>query len=193
MEHSIRSLAKRLIYDLLDRRERHYYGWWLIAQIPCLFGDMLRARYCAKRFKRAGRNLRVLAGTRFRSMERIEVGNNVSIGFDNFIQAFGGLIIGDNVLLGPGVKIWTVNHGYDLRDKLICEQAQVKKPVRIGDDVWIGANTSINPGVDLPDGCVVAAGSVVNKKVYKQYSIIAGNPGRIIGFRGSRIVEGGNK
>ncbi|HDM78926.1 MAG TPA: acyltransferase, partial [Deltaproteobacteria bacterium] len=81
------------------------------------------------------------------------------------------------------VKIWTANHGYHLRDKLIYEQAQVKKPVHIGNDVWIGSNVFISPGVEVPNGCVVAAGSVVNSKHYKPYSILAGNPARVIGFR----------
>lgn len=182
-DYSLKQILKRLFYDLADPFERQYYGLWLISQVPGLFGANLRGRYCAKRFKRAGKNLLVLPGCRFRSMENIEVGSNVTIGFDNFLQGLGGLVIGDNVLLGPGVKIWTVNHRYRNRDVLIRKQRQEKRSVLIGADVWIGANAFICPGVTLPMGCVVAAGAVVNIKNYKPYSIIAGNPARIIGFR----------
>ena len=55
--------------------------------------------------------------------------------------------------------------------------------VQIDDGVWIAANAFISPGVHLPEGVIVSAGSVVGKKAYKPYSVIAGNPARIIGFR----------
>lgn len=181
--HTFSKLLSRLHGDLKDKQERQYYGLWLVSQIPCAFGDMLRSRYCGKRFKKAGKNLRVQAGTRFRSMELLEVGDNVTIGYSNFLQALGGLIIGNNVLMGPSVKIWSVNHNYLDPDILIKKQGQIKKPVVIGNDVWIAANAFISPGVNLPDGCVVSAGCVVTVKSYKPNSIISGNPGRVIGYR----------
>ncbi|MFW5908729.1 MAG: acyltransferase [Desulfosalsimonas sp.] len=176
-------LLKRFYWDLLDRNERKYYGYWLISQVPCLFGNMLRGRYLSKRFKSAGKNLKVLAGARFRSMENLVVGDNVEIGFDNFIQALGGVTLGNDVMLAPGVKIWSVNHNYKERDMLIKKQGQRKAPVFIGNDVFIAANAFISPGVTLPDGVVVSAGAVVPVKKYPAYSIIAGNPARVIGHR----------
>ncbi|MDZ7833619.1 MAG: acyltransferase [Desulfobacterales bacterium] len=176
-------LLKRLCWDLLDRNERKYYGYWLISQVPCLFGNILRGRYVSKRLKSAGKNLKVLAGTRFRSMENLVVGDNVNIGFDNFIQALGGVTLGNDVMLAPGVKIWSVNHNYKERDTLIKKQGQRKAPVFIGNDVFIAANAFISPGVTLPDGVVVSAGAVVPVKKYPPYSILAGNPARVIGHR----------
>lgn len=176
-------LLKRFYWDLLDRHERKYYGYWLISQVPSLFGNMLRGRYLAKRFKAAGGNLQVYAGARFRSMENLTVGENVEIGYDNFIQALGGVTIGDNVMLAPGVKIWSVNHNYRQKSTLVRKQGQQKEPVRIGNDVWIASNAFISPGVKLPDGVVVATGSVVGVKRYPPYCIIAGNPARVIGHR----------
>lgn len=173
-EYSLFRLLKRLYWDLCNKIERQYYAYWLISQIPGLFGNQLRARFLSKRFKHAGKNLTVLAGARFRSMENLSVGYNVCIGNDNFIQALGGISIGNNVLLGPNVKIWSVNHVYQDRSSLICKQGQVKKPVIIGNDVWIASDVFITPGVHLPDGCVVAAGSVVTVKEYEPYCIIAG-------------------
>ncbi len=176
-------LVKRFYWDLLDREERKYYGYWFLSQIPGSFGNLARGRYLAKRFKSAGSNLRVYAGARFRSMENLVVGDNVEIGFDNFIQALGGVTLGDNVMLAPGVKIWSVNHNYRDGNTLIRDQEQTMSPVRIGNDVWISSNAFISPGVHLPDGVVVAAGAVVGVKKYPPYSIIAGNPARVLGFR----------
>lgn len=188
-EFTVRRILSRLHGDLADKFERQYYGLWLISQIPCAFGDMLRSRYCSKRFKKVGANLRVQAGTRFRSMELLEVGDNVTIGFDNFLQAHGGLKIGNNVLLGPGVKIWSVNHNYMDSNTLITEQGQTNEAVVIGNDVWLAANVFVTPGVFLPDGCVVYSGAVVAPKVYKPNSLIAGNPGRVIGYRKDAIIK----
>ncbi len=183
------SLLRRLYWDLLDPAERTYYGYWLIRQVPGMFGDMLRARYLAPRMKRAGANFRVMAGCRFRSIENLEVGDNVNIGFDNFLQARGGLRIGNNVSLAPGVKIWSTNHDYDDPDRPVEEQGHTHKPVEIGDNVFIAANAFILPGTTLAEGCIVSAGSVVGGKAYRPYSILAGNPARVIGYRGGRVVD----
>ncbi|HSH46059.1 MAG TPA: DapH/DapD/GlmU-related protein, partial [Longimicrobiales bacterium] len=179
-------LFRRLRWDLQDRYERQYYGYWLISQVPGLFGSMLRARYLGRRMKRAGSNLRVLAGCRFRSLENLEVGDNVSIGYDNFLQARGGLTIGNNVGLAPGVKIWSTNHDYDDPDAPVLEQTHTHKPVSIGDNVFIASNAFILPGTILPEGCIVSAGAVVGGKPYRPFSILAGNPARVIGYRGGR-------
>lgn len=111
--------------------------------------------------------------TRFRSIENLTVGNNALIGYDNFIQAFGGVTLGNNVMTGPGVKIWSVNHNYKKGNLLIQDQGQTKKEVVIDNGVWIASNAFILPGVHLPEGVVVSAGAVVTKKDYKPYSIIA--------------------
>lgn len=184
-------LLKRLKWDLQDPRERVYYGYWLISQIPGLFGNLLRARYMTRHMKEAGSNLRILAGCRFRSVEELKVGDNVSLGYDNFLQARGGLEIGDDVGTAPGVKIWTANHNYDDPDTPVGDQPETEKPVTIGDDVFIASNSFILPGAFLAEGCIVSAGSVVGGKAYRPYSILAGNPARVIGYRGDRGPNGG--
>jgi maltose O-acetyltransferase len=180
------SLLKRLKWDLQDRQERKYYGYWLLWEIPGIFGNLARARYLSRRMGAAGANLEVLAGCRFRSLERLVVGDNVHIGYDNFLQAHGGLTLGDNVRTGPGVKIWSVNHEYDDPDVPVAEQGLEEKPVVIGNNVFIASNAFIMPGVSLPEGCVVSAGAVVGAKSYRPFSILAGNPARVIGYRGGK-------
>lgn len=179
-------LLKRLRWDLSDRNERVYYAYWLIWQIPGIFGNLVRARYLAPKMKKAGSNLAVMAGCRFRSIQNLVVGENVSIGFDNFLQARGGLTIGNNVATAPGVKIWSVNHEYGDPDTAVVDQEQAHKPVVIGDNVFIASNAFILPGAVIPEGCIVSAGAVVGGKAYRPFSILAGNPARVIGYRGGR-------
>lgn len=183
------ALLRRLIWDLQDERERKYYGYWLISGVPGIFGNLLRARYLSSRMKKCGTPLLVLAGARFRSLENLEVGDNVSIGYDNFLQARGGLTLGNNVTLAPGVKIWSANHNFDDPDVPVAAQGHTLKPVIIEDDVFIASNAFVLPGTTLSRGCIVTAGAVVGGKVYRPFSILAGNPARVIGYRGGRTPE----
>ena len=73
------------------------------------------------------------------------------------------------------VVFHTLNHNYYKKDVLINQQGVNLKPIKIGNDVWIGAKAIILPGVTIGDGCVIAAGSVVTKCI-EPYSIVAGNP-----------------
>lgn len=179
-----RYLFRLLRWDLLDRSERRSYTFWLMWQIPGAFGIQLRARYVGRQMKSVGQNLKILPGCRFRSIEKMQVGNNVAIGFDNFLQARGGLTIGDNVTTAPGVKIWSVNHEYDDPDTPVSQQGITEKPVVIGNNVFIASNAFILPGATIPEGCIISAGAVVGGKVYRPFSILAGNPARMIGQRG---------
>ncbi|MFW8600779.1 acyltransferase [Desulfobacterota bacterium M19] len=182
-EYSIWKLFRRLYWDIADPAQRKMYGYWFIWQLPGTFGDMLRSRYMGKIFKYTGENVKILSGARFRSPENLSIGDNSCIGNDNFIQALGGVTIGHDTSLAPSVKIWSVNHNYKNRNKLIGEQGLTKRNVVVGNDVWIASNTFILPGVNLPDGIVVGAGSLVTVKKYQPYSVIAGNPARMIGRR----------
>ena len=78
--------------------------------------------------------------------------------------------------------IFTQNHNFGDRTKLIREQGATRKPVIIEDDVWIGARVILLPGVTMGRGSVVAAGAVVTKS-FPPFSIIGGVPARIIGNR----------
>lgn len=100
----------------------------------------------------------------------IRIGDNVNVQMDCFLDGRGGLTIGNNVDLTPGVRILTEQHdidspGYDT----------VKKPVTIHDHAVIGSWALILPGVTVGEGAVVAAGSVVVRDV-PPYTLVAGNP-----------------
>ena len=87
------------------------------------------------------------------------------------------IIIGDRVLIGPNVGIFTAAHPLDVEYRK--QGLEYALPILIEDDVWIGGNTTINPGVTIHKGAVIGSGSVVTKDV-AEYSIAVGNPAKII-------------
>ena len=82
-------------------------------------------------------------------------------------------------VLAQGITVSALNHNFEDKNKRIDEQGITTKPVMIGDDVWIGANAVILPGVTIGKHCVVAAGAVVTKDV-PDNSLIAGVPAKLI-------------
>ena len=110
------------------------------------------------------------------------VGERAAIGAYNFIHGGGGVEIGADVLLGPGVQIFSENHNFGRRDLPIIEQGETPAKVRVGRGAWVGANSTILAGVEIGDGAIVAAGSVVTRSV-EPFTIVAGAPARLIGDR----------
>lgn len=105
---------------------------------------------------------------------RVSIGDYSGIGASSLIQ--GGVRIGDHVMMGPEVYIYTQNHRNDRTDVTIDQQGfEKERPVIIGNDVWIGARATILPGVEIGDGCIVGASAVVTKS-FPPYTVIAGNP-----------------
>jgi len=106
------------------------------------------------------------------------IGENTFIGPNVIIYGHGDVTIGDNCLVAMGCKIIAANHTYALGTN-INMQKNIFKPIVIGNDVWIGADTKVLAGVIIGDGCVVAAGSVVTKSIPAN-TIVAGIPARAI-------------
>ncbi|MFS1663905.1 sugar O-acetyltransferase [Streptococcus sp. zg-JUN1979] len=122
-------------------------------------------------------------GTYFEPHFRCEFGYNISIGkrfyanFDCVMLDGAEITIGDNVLFGPRVGIYTSNHAIDPQERRLG--ACYAKPVRIGDDVWIGAGVHINQGVTIGDNVIIGSGSVVTKDIPSNV-IATGVPCRVI-------------
>lgn len=85
--------------------------------------------------------------------------------------------IGDRVLFGPSVSIFAATHETGVQSRR--DGVEYARPVRIGDDCWIGGNTTIMPGVTIGKGCTVAAGSVVTRDV-PDFSVAVGAPARVV-------------
>ncbi len=109
----------------------------------------------------------------------LKIGDNVGINHYCFIGVRGDITIGNNVIFGPRVNIFSENHNYEDLNIPIKNQGVTKSKTNIGNDVWIGANVSIMSGVTIGDGCIIAAGAVVTKDI-PSYSIIGGVPAKII-------------
>lgn len=105
------------------------------------------------------------------------IGDYTRIGLGNTI--IGPTTIGHHVNLAQNVTVTGLNHNYQDADKRIDEQGVSTRPVTIEDDVWVGANAVILPGVTLGKHSVVAAGSVVSRSV-PPYSVCAGSPAKVI-------------
>lgn len=109
----------------------------------------------------------------------LKIGDNVGINHYCFIGVRGDIEIGNNVIFGPRVNIFSENHNYDDITIPIKNQGVTKNKTLIGNDVWIGANVSIMSGVEIGNGCIIAAGAVVTKDI-PDYSIVGGVPAKIL-------------
>ncbi len=107
----------------------------------------------------------------------VVIGDYTRIGIHNTI--IGPVCIGSHVNLAQGITVTALNHNFEDKTKRIDEQGITTKPVIIGDDVWIGANAVILPGVTIGKHCVVAAGAVVTKDV-PDNTIVGGVPAKEI-------------
>lgn len=107
--------------------------------------------------------------------KNIRIGKRVFFNSGCKFQDQGGIIIGDDVLVGHNCVIATLNHAEDPDHRA----DMTPKPVRIGDKVWIGANVTILPGVTVGEGAILAAGAVVTKDVPPR-TTVAGIPARVV-------------
>jgi acetyltransferase-like isoleucine patch superfamily enzyme len=109
----------------------------------------------------------------------LKVGNNSSIGPFAYIGCSGYIEIGDNVIMGPRVGIYSENHLFDNLEVPIKEQGVKRGFVKIEDDCWIASNVNILSGVTIGKGSIIASGSIVIKDVPPN-SIVAGVPAKVI-------------
>ncbi|EHQ9267191.1 sugar O-acetyltransferase [Vibrio parahaemolyticus] len=107
----------------------------------------------------------------------LSIGENTYINWDAIILDNGQVEIGANVMIGPRVQIYTAAHSLDTQRRLAGDE--IAKPVKIGNNAWIGGGAVILPGVTIGDEAVVGAGSVVTKDVAPG-DRVAGNPARSI-------------
>jgi acetyltransferase-like isoleucine patch superfamily enzyme len=113
---------------------------------------------------------------------RLEIGDNSWIGQQCFIHAAGGVSIGRNVGVGPGVKILSSFHEEEGIEVPILHSRLEFAPVKIDDDCDLGIGAIVLPGTHIGRGVQAGAGAVLTKDV-PDYAVVAGVPARIIRFR----------
>jgi len=114
----------------------------------------------------------------------IYISENVFVGPYTVIYGHGGVKIGRDTLIAMHCRIISSNHTIPDINTKIRSQADILLPVKIGEDVWLGAGVTILGGVTIGNGCVVGAGSVVTKDI-SPYAIAVGVPAKVIRFRKS--------
>lgn len=113
------------------------------------------------------------------------IGDNCEMGDITHIVAHERVEIGNNVLIASKCFISDTNHGIykgenqDSPETLPNQRKLVTKPVKIGNNVWIGENVVILAGTEIGDGCIIGANSVV-KGLLQKYTIVVGNPAKAI-------------
>ena len=107
----------------------------------------------------------------------VTIGDYTRIGIH--CTVIGPVCIGDHVNLAQGITVTALNHNFADSSRMIDEQGISTQPVVIGDDVWIGANAFILPGVTIGRHVVVSARAVVTKDI-PDYSLVAGIPAKVI-------------
>lgn len=140
------------------------------------------------RLQKCGANFLCCSGTVVHGAKKLVIGDDVRVGEKSYLNASGGITIGNNVKMGPQVFIWSQNHNYYAPTALPYDGTNISRPVIIGNNVWIGAKVCIIPGVKVGEGAVIAMGSVVTKEV-PACAVVGGNPAKILKYRDIEVYN----
>lgn len=176
---SPRRIARHLV--AWTGRVQAELGAWLeacVMSLPGAIGENLRGRYLRTKLRSVGEGCRFCRSLVIHHKQGLAVGDRVGIGAAT-LNAKGGITIGNDCFIGPGAKIWSINHCFADPNTPIAEQGYEEKPVTIGDDVWIATNAVVLPGVTIGRGAVIGAGAVVTMDV-EPMTVVAGVPARPI-------------
>lgn len=160
-----------------------YYGFAIYLPVSySRFGGKIaksiRGALCKHIFEYCGKNVNIERGAHFGKGSHIKIGDNSGLGVNCMIP--DGSTIGKDVMMGPNCYIHARNHNFDRTDiPMRLQGYKESKPIVIDDDVWIGRDVTITVGRHISKGCIIAANCVLTKD-YPEYSIIGGNPGKII-------------
>lgn len=153
--------------------------------IPTGIGTLIRRLVYKPLLKSCGEKLYIQEAVKIKWLEKLTIGDNVSINEFCWIEASGSIDIGDNVWIGPRVSLVSFKHNHTLYNHLYGNRPinhgadKIAQKIVIEDNVWLGANCIIMSGVTVGRGSIVAAGSVVTKDV-PAYTVVAGVPAKEI-------------
>lgn len=167
-----------------------YYGFaqYLPESRKCFgIGGIVRYALCKHIFKKCGKHVNIEKKAHFSSGIDIEIGDYSGIGINAHIP--NGTIIGNYVMMGPNCIILDINHITSDISRPMCQQGMTPKQItRIGNDVWIGRDVHMTPGRTIEDGSIIAMCSVLTKN-FPPYSVVGGNPAKLIKCRRSNISD----
>lgn len=168
------TIGKKLLFIMYQMTA----SWLPISQRSGL-AKALRVFWAKKILAKCGKNVNIEKFAMF--SPEVSVGDNSGIGIK--CELYGPVTIGNDVMIGPEVVVYTSGHRFDSLDVPMRLQGFTdKRPVEIGNDVWIGRRAIIMPGVKIGDGCVIGAGAVVTKDI-PPYSVAGGVPAKVVKSR----------
>lgn len=174
----MKKYISKIIYHLIAKRLPISYSKFNVGQRKIRY-------WCTKHMINfCGKNVNIEKNASF--SEQISIGDNSGIGINADIR--GKCIIGENVLMGPNCTIYSQNHNFsDCSIPIIKQGMSQIEPVTIGDDVWIGKNVTILPGVNIGSHSIIGACAVVTKDI-PEWAIAVGNPAIIKKYRKNLII-----
>lgn len=168
---------------LLARILYHMFSLTFIRQTLDALSEFVLENVAARRKMTIGKGSSVSSSARFFHGENIEIGERTNINRQCMLWAgkHARIILGNDCLTGPGVKI--IASKYQVQGQAIIRSyPQFEKDIVIGNDVWLGANSVILPGVRIGNGAIIGAGAVVTKDV-APFEIVTGVPARSVKTR----------
>jgi maltose O-acetyltransferase len=181
MPNPIARFSKKYQGHLLHLVAEEYLGF-IFRHLPGMEGILLRRAVYGRLFRKLGKSSLIYSGVYLTHTYGIEAGDHLSINTGALLDGRGGIEIGNGVMIGPNTVIVSSTHQFDRTDVPMTSLDHLMQPVRIMDDVWIGAQAFIKGGVTIGTGVVVAAGAVVLGDV-PDHAMVGGNPARVLKFR----------
>ena len=158
---------------------------WLPVSTRMPFASKLRTYWTRKIIAKCGKNVNIETNAYF--TPELEIGDNSGVGVN--CDICGPVKIGNDVMMGPEVVVYTFLHNYEKTDiPMRLQGVEKPRPVRIGNDVWIGRRAIIMPGVTIGNGAIIGAGAVVTKDI-PDYAIVGGVPAKVIKYRKHQAEE----
>jgi acetyltransferase-like isoleucine patch superfamily enzyme len=155
---------------------------WVFDGLPGFPGMALRSLAYRLLFKRLAGFAWIQPRVTFVQMDRLSVGRTFGVNSGTYLNAVGGITIGDHVLIGSNVTISSGRHPIEGALPPVFARPAEPMPIVLEDDVWIGAGAVIMPGVTLRQGTVVGANAVVTRST-EPYAVVVGAPARKIRSR----------
>lgn len=155
------------------------FFWDLSNNIPTFIGLFIRYCLMVRLAQSAGDNIYIGPGVEVREWNNLIIGSNVSLHKDCYLDAKGGIQIGDNVSIAHQSSIVSFEHTWLNNSLPIKDNPLRTAPIIISNDVWIGCGVRILSGVYVGHRSIIAAGAVVRDNV-KTGSLVAGVPAKLI-------------
>jgi maltose O-acetyltransferase len=174
LEHSFLTKVKRVIFRSIPI----HIVMLITSLLPnSKVTNRIRGLLLKPFFKSCGKNLQVASGVIINVPENISIGNDVYIAHNAWINGAGGLIIENNVVIGPYSVIATTKHIFE--DRCVNNTKSEVAPIRIGKGCWIASHAVITSGVTIGNGVLISAGAVVTKDLESDI-MVGGVPAKFI-------------